>query len=319
MSGLGQVTESGVIFLGIAGGYVWDKKADEKHGAYAEQKFTNMDGSEGVRKGARYADISGKIVEIKFSTHPQYGENINLTIDAGDDRYIVAVKTSNRYSQDIMKALLLADLESLVRIKPYAFPDRVTQKLVQGCNIFVAGEKLDLKALEVMLPQGCKTEDDVKNFFKTADKKKVLRYFDDLSDWLKAEILETVVPSMKPIEKKEGKPAVHKPAPEAKTEVEETEGQENESEEGDTKAEETPVEETKVVLTPLKMKQALRAYSSANYDGREIPKTLAGAELVKWYDLSVAGEELPFEDNEGSDDSEVAPKDISSQLDALRG
>lgn len=314
MSGLGQVTESGVIFLGIAGGFVWDKKADESHGAYSEQKFSRVDGTEGVRKGAKYADITGKIVEIKFPVHQQYGEHINLTIDAGDDRYIVALKIGNRYSQDIMKGILLGDIEKPFRIKPFAFPDKENPtKIVQGCNIFQDAEKIDLKGLEVIKPEGCTSDEDVKNFFKTATPKKRDRYFDDLNEWLKAEILEEVVSGMPEAPRKEGKPAVNKPKPAPTAKPEETES------EAEAKATEVVEQEAPKPLTPLKMKQALRAYSAENYEGREIPKTLAGAELIQWYDLSVAGEDLPWSDEEGSDASEVKPKDISSQLDALRG
>ena len=111
MAGLGTVKEGGrSTFLTIAGGFIWDRKADSSNPNYATQEFKRADGTVGERAGARYADLTGDISKVEFRTHPQYGENINVTIAANGEDFILSVSTNNRYSQDLMKALLNADL-----------------------------------------------------------------------------------------------------------------------------------------------------------------------------------------------------------------
>src|SRR5690349_9530367 len=138
--GLGAVKESGIIYLAIQGGFIWDKKADSNHAYYREQPFktsTDKDGEmTGMRKGAAYADITGTIVGAKFNDHDKYGESIEITIDDKDgERYVVTAGTSNRFGQEISKALLVCDLSKTIRIRPYQFADKENKdKFVTGCE-----------------------------------------------------------------------------------------------------------------------------------------------------------------------------------------
>lgn len=314
--GLGAVTESGLTYLSLQGGLVWDKKADSTHPAYYEQAWEDKEGVTKWRKGARYAHITGTVVNVEFKTHAEFGENINVTIDDADDnRYVVAVGTNNRYSQDIMKALLIVDIEKPIMIKPYAFPDsKNPKKTVQGCTIYQGGDKLKLEV------EGAPTQPEA--FFKSGDQKKIRRFFEDLTDWYIAFIKESIIPNFKPLQPKEGKPVENKPkaTPAPTTETEAT-----------TEAPaETPTEAPAEVKTStpkapstLAMKKALRAYSAEHYGGRELPADLAGEELVSWYNKTLTEDELPFEDEEeetqAPDSSNVPRADIASQLDALKG
>lgn len=49
--------------------------------------------------------------------------------------------------------------------------------------------------------------------------------------------------------------------------------------------------------TPIVMKRFLREYILSNYgEGVELPATLAGTDLISWYELAQSGDELPFEE-----------------------
>ena len=101
MAGLGTVNEGGrSTFLTIAGGYIWNRKAESNDPNYATQDFKRADGTTGTRAGARYADLTGPVSKVEFKTHPQYGQNINVTITANGENYILSISTNNRYSQD---------------------------------------------------------------------------------------------------------------------------------------------------------------------------------------------------------------------------
>ncbi len=312
--GLGSVKDNGgQTFLSIAGGFIWDRKAEETHKDYAVQEFEKADKTIGVRKGARYADITGRIVNVEFRTHKEYGENMNVTLDDGDDRYIISVSTNNRNCQDLMKALMVMDLSKDIFIKPYDFIGQ-DKKRAQGISFRQDGEKLNLK---VEVPDEFKKEAD---WFKNTDKKKIKRFFEDLSDWFVAEIEETIIPNFKPLEKKE-----------KKAEAEETEeddvpnyeaSEPKEPTKTKTKVEEPKnepaAEPEKIAITPLRMKKVLREYIAENYEGKELPE-LSKEDLVKWYELCIAEEELPFsEEVSGNTTKNVVDNDdLEAELNKL--
>ena len=63
------------------------------------------------------------------------------------------------------------------------------------------------------------------------------------------------------------------------------------------------------------MKQALKKYISENYEGQTLP-ALGKEELIQWYELSMAEEELPFEDQDDAD-AEVEGDDLDDELSKL--
>lgn len=310
--GLGSVTENGVKFLSIAGGYIWDRKAGEEDPNYAEQKFERADKTEGIRKGARYADLTGNIVKVEFKTHQEFGESINVTIDDEEEnRYVISIQTGNRYSQDFMKALMKADLSKPIFIKPYDFVGN-DKKRAQGISFRQGGEKLDLKI------ENAPTQ--TAEWFKAADKKKVKRFFEDLTEWFVGEIQETVIPKIKPLAEKEAKPVDKKKASTKKeeptaddsnTEQEYAEDDDRDTPPAEEEKKETPKEIKKA--TPLAMKQFLKEYIAENYEGNEFP-SLSKEDVVIWYNLAINLEPLPFDEY---DEAEVDGDDIEDALNAL--
>ena len=59
--GLGTVKESNGMYLSLGGGFIWNRKAGKEDPNYATQTYQRKDETEGIRAGARYADLTGKL------------------------------------------------------------------------------------------------------------------------------------------------------------------------------------------------------------------------------------------------------------------
>lgn len=334
MAGLGSVEERDYVYLSIAGGKLWNKKADKSDPDYAEQTYRKTDDQKGepdsgLRKGAQYAHIDGKVLNVTFRQHERFGESINIRMDIGLDKdYIVSVSTNNRYSQDLMKALLNADLTKTIYIKPYDFIGQ-DKKRASGCTFKQGGQKIELKVDE--------SPSQDKEWWKNATAKAKKRFFEDLNDWFVAQVEEFVVPKLDAIAnaapKTEAKPEAKQ---ESKDDVEQEQEQEQEQEttqeeKVEDKPDETPASKTeeKEYPSPIKMKRAIKDYIAENYEGEELPK-LKGDALKQWYDLVLEEEELPFEEDTNTDSkpqeeaqqepaAEVEGDDLDNEIDALMG
>ena len=299
--GLGTVEEKRSLYLSIAGGFIWDRKADRSHPNYAVQKYKFQE-EEKERSGAQFKDLTGNIFGVEFRTHVQYGESLNVTVESGGDKYVLSISMKNKNAQDFMKALLLIDLTKSVNIKPYDFVDNDTKKRIQGTSFTQDGKKFSLWDLK--LPKEFDKSDD-KAFFAQSNAKARNRYFEDLSDYFMAEIEETVIPKLGKLNGvKESVEEATEEVAEATTEAKET-------------VEEKPVAKVEAKMTPLKMKKFLVDYIKENYEGEELPK-LNKEEIVAWYDLALATEELPFE-NDGSEEGADDEAALESELAELAG
>lgn len=285
--GLGTVNKNNGLYLTIAGGFIWNRKADKSDPNYAEQKWKDHEGNEKVRSGAQYADLTGKVVDVQFRVHDKYGENINVTIEDEDkDRYILSISTNNRYSQDLMKMLLKVDLSKDVFIKPYDFIGE-DNKRAMGISFRQDGEKIALRNDDAPQYEG-----------EWTNKKKVKRYFEDLTEWFVEEIEANIVPQFKDSSTKQ--------------ETYDSGSHEEQPVKKEKKQIEEPVKKETPKVTPMKMKKFLKAYIEENYDDKELPK-LSREELVEWYELAYNDEELPFDEEV----DQASEKDISEQLDNL--
>lgn len=317
MAGLGSVEERDYVYLSVAGGYIWNKKADESDPDYGEQSFTRADKTEGIRKGARYEHIDGRVLSVNFKQHDQYGESINVVLDIGQDKdYILAVSTNNRYSQDLMKALLNADLSKNLLIKPYDFVGK-DGKRASGCTFKQDGQKIEIKVEEAPSKEG--------DWFKNATKKAIKRFFEDLNDWYVAEVQEKVMPILdqKANETPKNEPDVNENAEEAEVENKPNANDSVDNEENTNDVNHSNQDSKDDRVSPIKMKRAIKAYIQENYEDETMPK-LSGEVLVKWYNLVLEEEELPFEDKSKEVEktsSENLPEssvdNIDDEIDAL--
>ena len=162
-------------FLGVAGGYIWDKSAGKDHPSYKTQEYAKLEGEVGTRAGARYDSLAGNVVGVEFADHEQYGESVRVTVDSKGEVFIVSIGTNNRYSQDMLKVLLKMDFSKPILMKPYDFQDKVKNKRVQGISFKQDGEKIALRNDDAPFESA--------EFFKTATQKKKKRFFEDLTEW----------------------------------------------------------------------------------------------------------------------------------------
>ena len=162
---------------------MWNKKEDETHPQFAIQEFKKMDGDRGSRRGARYDSLTGVISGVEIKTHDQYGESIQTKIASGDESFTISISTNNRYSQDMMKALLKLDLSLPVMLRPYDFTNK-ENKRVQGISFTQNGQKVLLR------------NDDAPfnpDVFASGDKRKIKRFFEDLTEWFVNEVTDKVI------------------------------------------------------------------------------------------------------------------------------
>ncbi len=318
--GLGAVTESKATYLAIAGGFIWNRKADKTDPNYKTQEWVNMDGETKYRTGAQYGDLTGLIESVLFKTHNEYGESINVTVSSGGENYILSISTNNRNSQDMMKALLSIDLNKELYIRPYDFIGQ-DKKRAQGVTFKQDGQKVNLK---LDLPEKFVKE---KEFFAPSNRKAMKRFFEDLSDYFVSEVEAKVVPALDSRSKIEQKPT-NTPSSNEQQEEEQFEEQEERESPELTKVVKTEVIKKEVVAevkptvssdehkrpTALRMKRTLKAYCKENYDGAELPE-LTKEQMIVWYDLSQAEEELPFNENT----NEVSKGDLKNEVDNLLG
>lgn len=312
----GSSNREKALFLSIQAGAIWDKKADESSEFYKEETYEKKDGSTGTRKGARYESVSGFVTGVRFSTHAEYGDSLNITLQDGGEKFIISTQVDNRYCGDLMKMLLIADLEKMLIIRPYDFIDQ-KGKRAMGISVRQDGEKISLRV------EGSPFKDA--EWFKSAAKRDVKRFFEDVTDYFLSRVKEEICPrfaqptssvASNEYDESDEEPE-EKREPEAKPEV---------------KAEAKPVKKAELLpeekpaatdtVTPIAMKRVIRKYMQEVYPGVDMPD-LKGAELIKWHSLCINFDELPIpEESAGSSqvvgaDAALDGKSLKDQLNAL--
>jgi hypothetical protein len=185
--GLGTevVREGTSTFLTVTGGYIWDKKQGEDHPQFKVQEYRDNNDEIATRQGACYPTLSGQIVDVRVGEHDKFGQSIQVTFLSGEDRFIVSIVTNNRFSQDMLKMLLKVNFQEIVKMKPYEFVDKKTNKRVQGIVFHEDGQKVVLRNEEAPFKDA--------DFFKDATKKQKNRFFEDLTEWFVDTVQKTVI------------------------------------------------------------------------------------------------------------------------------
>lgn len=187
--GLGISTEKRTTYLVIAGGKIWDRKAEKDHPNYMVQEWKDLKGVVNERVGAAYDTLSGKVTDVYTKVHPEYGEALYVTLSDGGEKYTLNIKTNTANSQHMMKALLTMDLSQDILTKPYDYIKGTKRKV--GISFVQNGTELDLYNFKV--PKEWETD---KDFWKVENRKKYLRWLEDFSDYLVSEIESKVIPKL---------------------------------------------------------------------------------------------------------------------------
>lgn len=110
----------------------------------------------GVKYELLYGALSGKITKVAFH-EGDYGKNLLLTLEDGDETFVVSLGTNSNFGEDMLKKLLNIDMDQPVRLVPYSLKDKNTGKDKRGITVY----------------QG----QDSEGKFITADENKVQSYF----------------------------------------------------------------------------------------------------------------------------------------------
>lgn len=172
-------------YLSIAGGFIWDKKADSSHPAYKEQEWKDLKGGSNIRKGAAYKSYSGKISDVGFSSHESYGDSLLVTFDSDGEKFVFSIPMNKRNSQDFLKAILKIDLNKDVKVSPYYFEK--DGKTRQGINFYQNNEKVDTFNLEI---EGFEFKSG--EWFAKAKKSQITMYFLSLTEILQEKVEEKI-------------------------------------------------------------------------------------------------------------------------------
>ena len=304
--GLGTVNRERKTYLSIAGGYIWDRSKDSTDPNYATQAYKTGSGEEKERAGAQYGDLTGNIVFVEFQNHDKFGESLRVTVNSDGEEFILSISTNNAYSQSFMKALLIMDINKPIFIKPYDFTDSSNRR-AQGISFRQDGTKLDLKTA----PSSSEFQKDAA-WWANASKKEKKRFFEDLNDWFVAEVEETVIPRIdKMVSSSKATATVKEEVVKEEVEVQ----VEQEIIPSDTETSGVSNEQIQEESYPsvIKMRKAIKAYIEENYSGESLPK-LSKEDVLAWYKLVLAEEELPF-----PEDDNVDSKDLKGELKSLLG
>jgi len=180
--------ENNTTFLTIAGGLIWNKKADESHPDFQVQEYLTKDNEKKERKGASWQSVTCKVVGVGFNSHDEYGDSIRVSIDVDGESFILSIPDNSRNSQHMMQFLLLGDIKQPVNIRTYDFESNDGTRFY-GISFTQNGKKVDLKEIRNLYPDKFKKD---KAFFATSTKKVKKRYFEDLNDWLIEEVTNKV-------------------------------------------------------------------------------------------------------------------------------
>jgi hypothetical protein len=90
----------------------------------------------------RFDTITGFIVGLSVREN-DYGKQWQLTMQDGDEKYIVSMPYSSRYSTSFLKSLPNIDLSKIVKLMPWSMTDKNdASKKVNGITMWQDGVKI---------------------------------------------------------------------------------------------------------------------------------------------------------------------------------
>lgn len=87
-----------------------------------------------------YPAVDGTISGITFY-EGEYGKNLVITLDDGDERYVLSIKSDSPYAEDLMKKIPNIAIADKVKFSPYSFEDE-KGKLRRGITVEQNGKKV---------------------------------------------------------------------------------------------------------------------------------------------------------------------------------
>ena len=90
-----------------------------------------------------YGFITGKITNILYKEHSEYGNSFEITFDDGNEKYNVSLPEDSKYCQDFLSRLPNLDLSHYVTLSPYDFKPQDSEKNKKGLTLKQNGVKIE--------------------------------------------------------------------------------------------------------------------------------------------------------------------------------
>jgi len=123
-----EQSSSGKTYLSIA-----DGKLVRRHKEANAQTQTRITKTGKTVHEEYFNALSGTITGIEKRDH-EYGTDLSLTVQDGDQEYIVQMPYSSRYSSSLMKALPNVDLTQPLKLRPWSLKDG--EKTITGITLY---------------------------------------------------------------------------------------------------------------------------------------------------------------------------------------
>lgn len=128
---------TGVIFLSVADGSL--VRTHKEPNANTKERVTKT--GKTVHE-ERFKDLTGIITGIATKEN-DYGKQWQITIEDGDEKYVVSMPYSSRYSSAFLKALPNVRKDEPVRFMPWSMTDKQdASKKITGVTMYQDGEKI---------------------------------------------------------------------------------------------------------------------------------------------------------------------------------
>lgn len=110
---MGAIKNSSAIYLSVSDGQLVRRF---KEPTSESKQRTTKDGK--LVNEEFYRGWTGKVTDIQFKDHDEYGRFLNITIDDGEIPAIIQLKLDSGYASAFMKTLPNVDFESDVTLSP---------------------------------------------------------------------------------------------------------------------------------------------------------------------------------------------------------
>lgn len=124
-------------YLSILFGGIREKVTKDTPGAVPRVNKNNDEVWERVDKS-----LEGKLVDIFYKEHHEYGNSYEIVIDDGDEKFNLSLHEDSKYAIQFLSRFPNINLKEFITIVPYEFTPADSDKKRSGLNIFQGDNKI---------------------------------------------------------------------------------------------------------------------------------------------------------------------------------
>lgn len=177
MATLTPVSE-GKPYLTIIGGRITKKVTEDTPGAI-RREYEDSKGNKGVKFELQYKEINGKIKDLKYKTHPEYGESLEVVFD----EFVLSMNIESKFYKAFAKKIPSADIHKDVALSPYDY-EKNGERVI-GMSVKQNGIELENFCWDKSKEAYIESYPKFVGQWETATKKDKTLYFLEVEDFLK--------------------------------------------------------------------------------------------------------------------------------------